>query len=106
MVLQNELLKEELVQLFSQAIRTVSHYERWKECYTNAIDRSVVYDWFENYLDNAVNDTVLKEMLFERLYDEDINNFLEDIHDTYLDDIDYKSYEDGGNWCGMKFQEE
>ncbi len=98
-------MKEELVQLFSQAIRTASHYERWMESYMNAIDTSVVYDWWERYLDNAVNDDVLMEMLKERLYDEDINSFLENIHDTYLDDIDYKPIEEGGAWCGMKFEE-
>lgn len=104
-VVDNELLKEELVQLFSQAIRTVSHYERWTAGYYKEADTSIVYDWWDRYLDNAINDCVLIEMLRERLYDEDINNFLEDIHDKYLADIDYKPIEEGGGWCGMKFAE-
>jgi hypothetical protein len=52
--------------------------------YDSCVKRSVIYDWWYDYLKANVKDKFLRNSLNDALYDEDIYAFLEEIHDKYL----------------------
>ena len=73
-----------LTDIYYMALPLHTHYNRFcdgdEEC---ATDRSVVYDWWCEFLETAVSNVYLRKFLQENLYDEYIFKFLHDIHDKY-----------------------
>ncbi len=90
-----------LTDIFYRALPRPAHYERFWNDWESATDRSVIYEWWSEYLETAVSNEFLRKFLDDNLYDEYIYSFLIDIHDKYETHIK-KHYEDMCYDCGDK----
>lgn len=82
-----------LTDIFYRALPKKSHYELFFIDKDLCVHRSIVYDWWDEYLKENVSNEFFREFLAERMYDEYIYSFLEDIHDKFETHIE-KHYEE------------
>lgn len=72
-----------LTEIFYRAFPTKADYEMFWYDHERATDRTVVYDWWEEFLETAVSNSYLRKHLQDNLYDEYIYSFLNDIYDKF-----------------------
>lgn len=73
-----------LTDIYYKALPLHTHYNRfWDGEEESSTYRSVVYDWWSEYLETAVSNEFLRKFLEENLYDEYVFAFLHAIHDKY-----------------------
>lgn len=72
-----------LTDIFYRAVPKKSHFERFFDDKEACVHRSVVYDWWGEYLTENVSNEFLRTFLTEQMYDEYIYSFLNAIYDKY-----------------------
>lgn len=77
-----------LLGIFYDALPTKALYELYFDDNETATNRTVVYEWWNEYLKTSVSNEFLRKFLEDSLYDEYIYEFLDHIHDHYQEFIE------------------
>jgi hypothetical protein len=80
-----------LPNLFIKAVPKKDYHTLWRQGeYDSCVRRSVVYEWWEDYLTENVKCPFLRNTLENALYDEDVYSILERIekmYETYIKSV-------------------